>query len=85
MTHKQRVEAICRERGFTLDVARGKPFEVMVQCAKGHHFDDGLHEFVCSAWDAERSGVLWKDMAERLDGVKVEPCSAECEFWDEEE
>ena len=72
---------LAAERGWTVEVDDGAPFEVKVAPAAGQHFIGDVHERVFSAWDGETVADVWVCAFAELSAEVLEPCGERCEGW----
>lgn len=90
MKTKRDVLRLAKQMGCEVHVnysgARG--LDVGVEAPYGHHFDDGLHEYVQCSINGSGSPMypaseLWTEIYRRLEESKVSPCGPDCEWWGE--
>ena len=79
-TLKQRVVSLAESLGAKVETQKtDTSFEILVEAPKGMHWDEEVHELVCSQFSGFNTNDMWKEVLIRMqDGV--EPCHSKCEW-----
>lgn len=79
-TYKQQVMSLAEFLGAVVETQKtDSSFEILVEAPEGKHWNEEVHELVCSQFSGFSTNDMWKEILERMqDGV--ESCHRGCEW-----